>query len=203
MVQYIVVSSRPDRWAIIQTGMLRPCLKILGALGWASTWVSFIRIILDKLPHNRNLMKGNSGPIAQCPVCNRGKDSLEHLIRCEGNCLRTFREHFHMLLITDIWSYCERHGFADTTLKSSIEHAKGYNWRVAWYSNPPFSVFLSIGCCHFANGRKTTSTSSLSYYRREHKMATTSLEVTYGVMRHMLVLLKWTLSPLNPIPLRI
>ena len=118
------LSNRPARWAIIQPGMLRPSLKILGALGWASKWASYIRIILDKLPHNRNLMKGRLGPILPCQVCNRGEDSLEHLIRCEGNCIRTSREHFHGLLIMDIRSYCQRHGFSDTTRKVSIEYAK-------------------------------------------------------------------------------
>ena len=117
-------SVRPARWTIIQPGMLRPTLKILGALGWASKWASYIRVILDKLPHNRNLMKGHSGPYAPCPVCWRGEDSLEHLIRCEGSSIRASRSHFHRLLTADIKSYCDRHDYEDSTIRHSIEYAK-------------------------------------------------------------------------------
>ena len=45
------VSNRPTRWTVIQTDLLRPAFKVLGALGWESAWARYMRIILDKLPH--------------------------------------------------------------------------------------------------------------------------------------------------------
>ena len=78
-------STRTSKWSSIQIGMLRPTLKYLGALGWASTWAKYMRVILDRLPHGRNLSKGNrledAEGIPVCPLCQDDEDSMEHLLR--------------------------------------------------------------------------------------------------------------------------
>ena len=40
-------STREPKWTPVQIGMLRPTLAHLKALGWASTWAKYMRVILD------------------------------------------------------------------------------------------------------------------------------------------------------------
>ena len=117
-------STRPARWTTIQTGLLRPSLRVLGALGWARKWAAYMRIILDRLPHSRNLTKGLIGPIAPCPLCHASEDTMEHLIRCEAQTIRVSRNYFLTLLLHDIRDYCTRHHFSTDTVTNSVAYAK-------------------------------------------------------------------------------
>ena len=95
-------SERTSKWSSIQIGQLRPTLKQLGALGWASTWAKYMRVILDRLPHGRNLAKGKrpeeQAGIPPCPLCQQDEDSLEHMLRCSYPSIKDDRIHFKQVI---------------------------------------------------------------------------------------------------------
>ena len=121
-------SQRVSKWRSIKIGQLRPTLRQLGALGWASNWAKYMRVILDRLPHGRNLAKGaqqNGTPveIPCCPLCLSDEDSLEHLTRCQYPSIKDARIQFKQVLHLDIMNYGRREGFTDEAIRLTVAYA--------------------------------------------------------------------------------
>ena len=73
-------------------------------------------IILDKLPHGRNIAKGqgDDAPIPPCPLCHEGKDSLEHLTHYNNPFIRnSYIAHFQEL---DKKRFCNKRELRDSVL---------------------------------------------------------------------------------------
>ena len=97
--------------------MLRPTLKLVKA-SWASTWAKYMRIILDKLPHGRNIAKGQGEDalIPPCPLCQDDEDSLEHLTACSYGIVSDSRRRLFQDIDEKLMTFCTSQDFPDEVL---------------------------------------------------------------------------------------
>ena len=102
------ISTRPPLWTSAQLGFLRPTLSALNATYLVSRWASFMRYILDRVPHARNKRKWTSDTIAldmHCQLCEdldhtgQHQDDLEHLLSCAHPTLADERTAFYATLV--------------------------------------------------------------------------------------------------------
>ena len=114
-------SRRENRWSSVQLGLLKPTLKLLHATNWASNWAKYMRIIIDRLPHGRNIAKGmgDEAPIPPCPLCLTGEDSLEHLTHCSDPYMRTSRQDLFHSLDDKLHSFCTKQNYPTEVLTTS------------------------------------------------------------------------------------
>ena len=120
-------SSRPPLWTSVQLGFLLPTLTALNATFLVSRWASFMRYILDRVPHARNKRKWTPDDTEMdltCPLCadlditGPHPDDLEHLLTCEHPVLGESRVTFHATLITTLhdWHMARNDAYATYSL---------------------------------------------------------------------------------------
>ena len=112
------MSHRGARWSSLHLGLLKPTLKLLNATSWPSKWAKYMRIILDKLPHGRNIAKGQGpdAPIPTCPLCDLESDSLEHLTVCSHPQIASSRNSLFQAIHRELIQYVPAHDLDPATL---------------------------------------------------------------------------------------
>ena len=131
-------SHRDGRWSAVQLGMLKPTLKLLNATSWPSKWAQYMRIILDKLPHGRNIAKGQGAeaPIPVCPLCELDADSLEHLLICSHPTIMASRHTLFQAIHSELIDYCRTHDLSNAVLA----RARAYAYACASPLVPPIDI---------------------------------------------------------------
>ena len=131
-------SRREGRWTAVQLGLFKPTLRQLNATSWPSKWAQYMRIVLDKLPHGRNIAKGQGpdAPIPVCPLCLEGEDSLEHLTICSHSRIATSRQALFQSLHHEIIEYCRKQDLP----QAALIRAREYVFACASTRLPPLDI---------------------------------------------------------------